>query len=279
MTRIEQYYQIPKFKEWIVSNEFKLFKEENIHVYYTVFQQQQMCEEKRCTECAGEKIEFKTEADIISQQLTSTRCFVPFENAKQQQAKQLAKSVIIPPAYKHITWSNVTILEKTKEGIIGFISKFPDKDKPGLFIYSDKRGGKTSILWLILQDLIIQNKIFQGFILQSAPMFLSNLRQGEFSGDGVNYLFEKAVTCDILLLDDFGREKHTPQMQNRLFTIIDERSMYKLPIVYASSFEPDPMLWSEPFENDLMQRILENSNTINIDTGVINAQFGNNPNN
>lgn len=268
---IQTYLSNPGFKSWISTNKFHLFTDDNIHRYYSIYQHLVRCHQKKCAECSGEVVTISKEEDITNDSVKYRKCFVPYEAARKEMADTLSKSVIIPPHYRDLTWENTTRLSKAiKDNIANFVKDFPNPKQPcGLYLYSlEKRAGKTTILWLILKDLLRDKKIFRGYIVQSTPMFMSDLRKEEFSKDGESDLFEKALTCDILMLDDFGKEKHTPQLQARLFSVIEERLVHNRPTIYASNIPPDPFIWSTPFEQDLITRINESTVNLNLDTEI-----------
>lgn len=251
------YYAIPGFLNWCNDNDFSLMSLENIRYYYMMFQHYQMCSKKECEKCSGTTIGFEKEEDIATGNFLTDRCKVFEDQFKEDRAKDIWRRFKMPSAYKDLTWDSLKISNEAKTIMQQYSKNYTKDETQGLFIYAKERVGKTACLWLIAQDLLKGLKIYKDLMLESFPMFLANLLKYEFDEHPGNFLFEAAYMCDILLLDDFGREKQTEWSFQKIFAIMEERHQTGRPVIVASEFPPDQMIWTSPFEAKLLSRFNE----------------------
>jgi DNA replication protein DnaC len=263
---LQYYNRIPGFSHWYNRNHYTLINDSNAKYYYILFQQDRKCAINDCANCNGEYISYEKEEDIVIGKLISRKCITLLKNQQIKQAELLKKNFKAPIKYEKITWENITILPKAKESLVAYAQKYPLNIPIGLYLYSkEAMRGKTSVLWVLIKDLITNLKL-TNVVIKSTPMLLSKAREDEFSGDGINYTVKEAIYCGLLALDDFGIEKQTAWSGEKLYTILNERATQNRPTIIASYLEPDPILWQTPFEKSIIGKILESCICINLDT-------------
>ena len=257
--RLAAYYAIPGFLKWYTEQGFQRIDANNASRYYMLFHHAEMCRLKKCPQCMGWQPSYQTEDDVLSGKLTSKRCIVYEEHAKQSMAKETSRKMRVPQMYRETDWChiNATISAESRHIIENYIKNFPHNVPPGLYIHGKGRIGKTSSLWIITKALIMAHRIYRGVLVRSMPLLLSHLIKDEFSEFAGNPIFEEAMSCDLLILDDFGREKQTEWSFQKVFAILEERCHRNLPTICASAFPSDPLLWKSPFEKAMIDRIIE----------------------
>lgn len=106
-------------------------------------------------------------------------------------------------------------------------------NRPGLIFEGNMGSGKTFLAAAIANELLAKG-IDVEFIV--VPEFLDQLRQNIRSeGDGDNRLIERAKNAAVLILDDLGAHNYSPWVQNILFTIINYRLNYQLPLIITTN--------------------------------------------
>lgn len=104
----------------------------------------------------------------------------------------------------------------------------------GLILIGKTGTGKTRSMWLLVRDLIVNRgrevRVYEAMELKEMLGQAHNSRYGH--KDMINGL----CTCEILCIDDLGKEKATDAWEQDLFTIINKRMNYKKPIVITTNF-------------------------------------------
>lgn len=83
---------------------------------------------------------------------------------------------------------------------------------------------------------------------RSLPHLLADLHAARATG-AYNRLWAKLVTCDLLVLDDFGLQTLTPQAAQDLYEIVSERYEHRSLILTSNRALTE---WAEVFSNDLL---------------------------
>jgi len=104
----------------------------------------------------------------------------------------------------------------------------------GLILIGKTGMGKTRSMWLLVRDLMVNRgrevRVYEAMELKEVLGQAHNSRYGH--KDMINGL----CTCDILCIDDLGKEKATDAWEQDLFTIINRRMNYKKPIIITTNF-------------------------------------------
>jgi len=252
---LAQYYTNSDFYRWLQKNGFNQQTASSIGNYFALFQQELMCEEKRCYDCAGLMPCWETEKDVKNGRIRNKKCPIFIQQASERKGKSIADRIIIPKNFEHVTLDDLPeIPEEVKQKVKSFIDLFPNNKPYGLYIYANRHGvGRTSLMWIIVKELLRRNKIFNGFIFHTTAMFIDALQTDMFTHE--HYFRRKAIECDLLVLDDFGRERETDWSSGKIEAIFEERTWNGLPIILSSTLPPDPWVWQDKKEKSLMSKI------------------------
>lgn len=102
------------------------------------------------------------------------------------------------------------------------------KNNIGLFIYGEKGSGKTFGAACLANKLIDSGQIV---MMSTFP----RLERMIFDSDDKNRTIAEIVSCDFLIIDDFGVERDTSYQKEMLYTIIDERYKSEKPLILTSN--------------------------------------------
>ena len=140
---------------------------------------------------------------------------------------------IIRPMYKKMDLKsfNGSLQPKAYNKTASYIKNLSRniKEGHGLVYYGPIGTGKTHLAAAIVNEAI---KKYYFCIVQSVPEIFFNIRQRNFQS--VNAL----IDCDLLVLDDFGRERATDFVKETLFTVINARYEKLLPIIITTNMGP-----------------------------------------
>lgn len=104
-------------------------------------------------------------------------------------------------------------------------------DAPSLYIHGTQGTGKTHLAMAIARILITKGRTVE---VQIVPHLLEALRSRK-AEDRVSTA--RFATCDLLVLDDLGKESPTPYACERLFDIVNDRYNTDLPIIVTSNYD------------------------------------------
>lgn len=254
--RVQLYYQDQDFLAWITTHNFQHVNADTVSRYFFLYQQFKMCEKKECAFCSGSRAVWDSEGDIVKGRIRHERCKARTDTVTEGKAKAALK-VEIPPAFHDLTWDNLPEMEgDAVEGIKNYIQLFPDNKPLGLYVYSKRHGaGRTSLLWMIIKELLRRRKI-TNFILHTTAMFIDKLQVDQFENG--HPFSEKTRTCGLLLLDDFGRGKETGTWSPKIDGLLEERTWLKKPIILSSVIPLENWAWKTPAEGSLFSKIRRN---------------------
>lgn len=263
---LQQQYLDQDFRGWVAANGYTLINADNVCYYRMMFESIRACGLRNCSTCTGSFLMCETEAEMAAGNFQHRRCDIKSQAANSVSAEALKYSFKIPKTYADVSWDGLTeVPEPSKTSIRKYIRDFPDTTYKGLYLFSRKNStGKTSMLWLIIKELVHAKKIFKGFILKSMPEFLMEMRIDEQTTD--HSLYFKAMTCDLLMLDDLGKEKTTSWVSDRMFSIIDHRHNEGLPIIVASNVPLDEGVWVTDFERAFFARLTKMTTIIKFES-------------
>ena len=104
-------------------------------------------------------------------------------------------------------------------------------EKPSLYIHGTQGTGKTHLAMAIARLIIAKGKTVE---VQIVPHLLEALRSRKAEDRHITARFG---WCDLLVLDDLGKESPTPYACERLFDIVNDRYNAKLPIIATSNYD------------------------------------------
>ena len=107
-------------------------------------------------------------------------------------------------------------------------------NKKGLLIHGDTGTGKTRMMWLLVRELIVARgktvRVYNAYDMKEA--MLEAYKQNYSKQDMMSGL----LSCDVLCIDDLGKEKMTDAWKEMLFSIIDKRTLYHKPMVITTNY-------------------------------------------
>ena len=118
-------------------------------------------------------------------------------------------------------------------------------------------GGKTHLLALTGRRLIDEHRVpvmytTMSELLADASRAMNERQKG---GDGVQAVFDRAQTVELLLLDDLGAERPTEWAQDQLASLVDYRYTRGLPMIAATNISPQ--MWAAAFGSRTASRLME----------------------
>lgn len=127
--------------------------------------------------------------------------------------------------------------EETKS--INMCKKYADKfvektPKVGMYLYGPVGTGKTFAACCMANELMESNK---ATLVMNLGLYLTKLKRewAEAENDVLNY----AKECDMLIIDDFGVEKVTEFVLEKLFALVDTRYRSQKAMVITSNLSLD----------------------------------------
>lgn len=106
-------------------------------------------------------------------------------------------------------------------------------DDPNWYIHGTQGTGKTHLAMAIARRVIARGKSVE---VRIVPHLLEDLRSRNTEDRSIT---AKLAECDLLVLDDLGKESPTPYACERLFDIINDRYNSKLPVMVTSNYDPN----------------------------------------
>lgn len=130
----------------------------------------------------------------------------------------------------------------------------PTADIPWLGLVGESGTCKTRIAYLLLWDIVMESirpveswcGAFRPMSFYTATAYeLSEAVRSQYtrteSGDSREHL-ESMRNAGILLLDDFGKAKHTTAVSAEIFAILDHRHAENLPMIWTANSQPDALV-------------------------------------
>lgn len=154
---------------------------------------------------------------------------------------------VFPPAMPVVF--RETEIARLHPKIQGILDWKPEGDVSGLLLHGTTGVGKTRAIWEIIRRLwVAETKKDKQLAYQFLTMRkLEGLIEAGFDTKTHSKTLENLITCPLLVLDDFGKERLTHRMASDLFAIIDERSVARMPTIISTNFNGTALL--ERFEN------------------------------
>ena len=157
------------------------------------------------------------------------------------------KESLIPPSMPEIFFD--TDISRLHPKIQSVMDWKPDGNVSGLLLHGTTGVGKTRGIWEIIKRMWV-NETKKDKQLNYIFLTMRKLEgKIEKSFDERNHsdMIDGLISCNFLVLDDFGKERLTSRMASDLFSIIDERSISRKPTLITTNFNSSTIL--DRFEN------------------------------
>jgi len=119
----------------------------------------------------------------------------------------------------------------------------------GLYIWSEQKGsGKTMTVCALANELLSQGKQVR---FATSARILQEIRNtyqqnAEYSE---SRMMGDLKTCELLIIDDFGVEKVTDWVQEKMYEIINERYLASRPTIFTANTSIDKLPYNERVTN------------------------------
>lgn len=155
------------------------------------------------------------------------------EEARQKQQEQERRASLIRCGVKpRYLDANITVV-----GIANYLNTFDYKSGRGLYISGPSRAGKTYAASALAKAF--HEKKYSIILISSLSML--DAVKASFDGD-TKIGIVKFCACDILLIDDLGKENGNSWVMTTLFQVINERYENMLPTIVTTQYEPDTLI-------------------------------------
>jgi predicted ATPase len=109
----------------------------------------------------------------------------------------------------------------------------------GIIMHGKTGMGKTRVMWLLIRELVVNRmrdvRVFDVTELKEA------LAQSHNSRYAHKDLIEGLCRCDVLCIDDLGKEKASDAWEQDLFSLVDRRALHKKPLIITTNFVGDSL--------------------------------------
>ena len=107
-------------------------------------------------------------------------------------------------------------------------------NRKGILLHGSTGTGKTRIMWLLVRELIVARsmsvRVYNSGELKE--QMIEAYRQKLSQQD----MMSKLLSCDVLCIDDLGKEKMTDAWKEMLFNVIDKRTIYHKPMIITTNY-------------------------------------------
>lgn len=188
---------------------------------------------------------------------------------KQREQNRL-RFANIPEAFKDVNLSNFSMSvykkQESKESIkitVKMVNEYLKnivenfKNGMGLYIYSNTKGsGKTRLALSIANELIEKGMQVK---FATSPQILNEIRatwdkERDYSE---SKLLEDLSNTKILIIDDFGTEKPKDWINDRFYSIINQRYINKKPTIFTSNHELNFLEYDDRITSRIRERVYQ----------------------
>lgn len=125
---------------------------------------------------------------------------------------------------------------RNMEGILTYCINYANTFKEhneSLFFYGTSGLGKTFLSNCIAKELLDKGTIV---IYQTCANLIDVIRTSRFDDSMEKGMIEDLLTCDLLIIDDFGTEPQTAYSQSELFNLINSRILARKKMLISTNF-------------------------------------------
>lgn len=150
-----------------------------------------------------------------------------------------------------------------------FATSFPKIEKQNLVFIGSTGSGKTWAAATLANALIGKGHVV---LYLTTDMLMRRFKNLAFEKNML--AIDDLLECDLLIIDDLGTEPSINNVsEENLYTVINERLLYKRPIIFSSNLSTNEL--TERYDQRLVSRILSNLTSKIIDFGKTDKRFEN----
>ena len=161
------------------------------------------------------------------------------ERDRLERIERLKKSGLAETLYTRCTFANDDGRNKAQtEAARRYVEHFKEayKENIGLMIYGSLGTGKTFLAGCIANELLDRGISVKMTSLQK----LVEAANADY-GDGREDVLDDVANVHLLILDDFGTERHTEYMNEQIYEIINTRYKAQLPLIITTNLDKSDM--------------------------------------
>lgn len=161
------------------------------------------------------------------------------ERDRLERIERLKKAGLAETLYKRCTFDQDDGRNNAQtEAAMRYVDHFKDayKENIGLMIYGSLGAGKTFLAGCIANELLDRGISVKMTSLQR----LIEAANADY-GDGREEVLDEVANVSLLILDDFGMERHTQYMNEQIYEIINTRYKAQLPLIITTNLDKDDL--------------------------------------
>lgn len=194
--------------------------------------------------CQCEKAKKKREEERRAEE---ERLKAEKERAYREKIETMIRESRLGPRFKMRTFANFEVNEKNKEAYEvakKYAVEFDKYKRQGLgLLFTGGYGtGKTHLAAAICHEIIKQGyqPIFGTMITLLEK--IKTTYENEYSRETEERILRKYTDCDLLIIDDLGKERPTDWTLEKLYYVINTRYENCLPIIITTNYTPGKLI-------------------------------------
>ena len=186
-----------------------------------------------CKKCRDGWVEvFSCECSDKEMYKASTRCECYFRRMRERKVKRISETYPMPTRLKQKSFADFVAETETQGKALEKMSR----GEP-CYLFGPYGTGKTHLLAATV-NMKLRAKVSAMFV--SAPWLFEELRRDMFRDNNTERkVIDDACSVEYLAIDDLGKEKPTPMVEEKLFMIIDRRLNKNLLTSFSSNLPLD----------------------------------------
>lgn len=183
--------------------------------------------------------------------------------AQEHRARQIFNGAGVPVRFKDATFDTYPVSATTREAY-ATVKQWAESGTESLLLYGPFGTGKTGLAIAAMRYRITAHH--PGAMFLTTPGLLDRIRQTySRQRDEIDEadVLEAVRNTGLLVLDDLGAERPTDWVQEKLFTIINDRHDALAPTIFTSNLDPEGL--ARHLGERIAWRIIEMSEVVKVD--------------